>query len=126
NVARASLEELKLDYEDFLRQNQLLQWAGDDPRAENLIAQRCQNADEVRSWVNLHAEILKNTCGESRTWEIATNAILILIRVAISLLEKQLSRLAQDFTQAGGFTERLYSIRKEERSNQRIKSRFDD
>ena len=25
NVARASLEELKLDYEDFLRQNQLLQ-----------------------------------------------------------------------------------------------------
>ena len=126
NVARASLEELKLDYEDFLRQNQLLQWACDDPQAENLIAQRCQNADEVRNWVNLQAEILKNACGESRTREIAANAILVLIRVAISLLEKQLSRLAQEFTQAGGFTERLYSVRKEERANQRIKSRFDD
>ncbi|MBE6395294.1 MAG: hypothetical protein E7044_14775 [Lentisphaerae bacterium] len=121
-----SLEELKLDYEDFLRQNQLLQWADNDPRAENLIAQRCQNADEVRNWVNLQAEILKNACGESRTREIAANAILILIRVAISLLEKQLSRLAQDFTQAGGFTERLYSVRREERTNQRIKDQSDD
>ena len=126
NVARASLEELKLDYEDFLRQNQLLQWTCDDPRSENLITQRCQNADEVRNWINLQAEILKNTCGESRTREIAANAISVLIRVAISLLEKQLSRLAQDFTQAGGFTERLYSIRREERSNQRSKGRFDD
>ena len=126
NVARASLEELKLDYEDFLRQNQLLQWICDDPRSENLITQRCQNADEVRNWINLQAEILKNACGESRTREIAANAILVLIRVAVSLLEKQLSRLARDFTQAGGFSERLYSVRKEERGNQRIKGRFDD
>ena len=71
NVARASLEELKLDYEDFLRQNQLLQWTCDDPRSENLITQRCQNADEVRNWVNLQAEILKNACGKSHTREIA-------------------------------------------------------
>ena len=126
NVARASLEELKLDYEDFLRQNQLLQWTSDDLRVENLIAQRCQNADEVRNWINLQAETLKNIYGESHTREIAANAILILIRVAISLLEKQLSRLAQDFTQAGGFTERLYSVRSEERSNQRPQRRFED
>src|SRR5450756_1746547 len=33
NVARASLDELLLDYEDFLRQRGLRQWAKDDPEA---------------------------------------------------------------------------------------------
>ena len=33
NVARASLDELLLDFEDFLRQRGLPQWAKDDPRA---------------------------------------------------------------------------------------------
>lgn len=36
NVARASLEELKLDYEDFLRQRHLPQWSVHDPRRTNL------------------------------------------------------------------------------------------
>src|SRR5256885_15212522 len=34
NVARASLDELLLDYEDFLRQRGLLQWGKDDPEAQ--------------------------------------------------------------------------------------------
>ena len=33
NVAKASLEELLLDYEDYLRQNGLRQWNKDDPEA---------------------------------------------------------------------------------------------
>ena len=33
NVARASLDELLLDFEDFLRQRGLPQWSKDDPRA---------------------------------------------------------------------------------------------
>lgn len=33
NVARASLEELLLDYEDFLRQRRLAQWMPDRPEA---------------------------------------------------------------------------------------------
>jgi len=40
NVARASLEELRLDYEDFLRQRALEQWPREDARRENLIARR--------------------------------------------------------------------------------------
>jgi four helix bundle suffix protein len=51
NVARASLEELRLDYEDFLRQRGLVLWARGDPRREELIAQRCRTADEVAEWV---------------------------------------------------------------------------
>ncbi len=51
NVARASLEELKLDYEDFLRQRGLPLWEREDPRRKALVARRCCTADEVAGWV---------------------------------------------------------------------------
>lgn len=51
NVARASLEELKLDYEDYLRQNKLSLWKADDPRRKELVNQRCKTAEEVAEWV---------------------------------------------------------------------------
>jgi four helix bundle suffix protein len=51
NVARASLEELRLDYEDFLRQRGLPVWPREDPRRSELIARRCSSADEVARWV---------------------------------------------------------------------------
>lgn len=51
NVARASQEELRLDYEDFLRQRGLALWERGDPRREILIARRCRTADEVAEWV---------------------------------------------------------------------------
>ncbi|MGD9971947.1 MAG: hypothetical protein AB7S77_02680 [Desulfatirhabdiaceae bacterium] len=50
-VARASLEELKLDYEDFLRQRGLAQWERENPLRQDLIDPRCQTADEVAAWV---------------------------------------------------------------------------
>jgi four helix bundle suffix protein len=50
NVARASLEELKLDYEDFLRQHGLPLWEREDPRRKGLVARRCASADEVAAW----------------------------------------------------------------------------
>ncbi len=40
NVARASLEELRLDYEDFLRQRKLVIWPREDPRRAGLISRR--------------------------------------------------------------------------------------
>ena len=51
NVARASLEELKLDYEDYLRQRGFALWADDDPRRKELVQRRCQTAEEVAEWV---------------------------------------------------------------------------
>src|SRR5450759_2168024 len=47
NVARASLEELRLDYEDFLRQRGLEAWAKEDPRRKRLVDRRCGTADDV-------------------------------------------------------------------------------
>jgi four helix bundle protein len=51
NVARASLEELRLDYEDFLRQRGLPLWPREDPRRAELIARRCSTAEQVADWV---------------------------------------------------------------------------
>ena len=51
NVARASLEELRLDFEHFLRHRRLPLWPGDDPRRKALVARRCTTADEVAAWV---------------------------------------------------------------------------
>ncbi len=51
NVARASLEELKLDYEDYLRQGGFALWAEDEPLRKALVQRRCRTADEVAEWV---------------------------------------------------------------------------
>lgn len=51
NVARASLEELKLDYEDYLRQHDLQLWSKDEPLRKQLVAQRCTTATEVAHWI---------------------------------------------------------------------------
>src|SRR6185436_7708938 len=51
NVARASLEELRLDYEDFLRQRDLPQWPPDHPALMRFKARRCTTVEQVRAWV---------------------------------------------------------------------------
>ncbi len=51
NVARASLEELRLDYEDFLRQRGLEVWGPDHPALRRFKAKRCSTLEEVRRWV---------------------------------------------------------------------------
>jgi four helix bundle suffix protein len=87
-VARASLEELRLDYEDFLRHRHLHRWPRHDPRRNALVTRRCQTADEL-----------------------SANAALVLIGVACALLDRQVASLAGAFERDGGFTERLYRVR---------------
>lgn len=50
-VARASLEELRLDYGDFLRHRNLALWPEADPRRKALVARLCSTVDEVAVWV---------------------------------------------------------------------------
>lgn len=66
NVARASLEELRLDYEDFLRQRSMNTWGREEPRRQDLIDCRCKTADEVVRWVRKAARSgLGGQCGRS-------------------------------------------------------------
>ncbi|KIH77588.1 four helix bundle suffix domain-containing protein [Geoalkalibacter ferrihydriticus] len=134
-VARASLEELKLDYEDFLRQRRLRQWSKEDPLRQELIDRRCRTADEVAAWVmvvakssgpggqcGLSGQLGKKSTASTRSTlstrtypELSANAALVLLAVACSLLDRQVAQLAENFENDGGFTERLYRVRKQKR-----------
>lgn len=126
NVARSSLEELRLDYEDFLRQRGLRQWETDDPRRKELISRRPKTADEVAAWVKEVYErerdsstplvsTSSNPSISSSYSEIAANAALTLIAVACSLLDRQLNAQATSFENEGGFSERMYRVRQQKR-----------
>lgn len=130
NVARASLEELRLDYEDFLRQRGLPIWDRDDHRRQRLIDLRCATADEVVQWVQaehdcglrgrdrLSGQKRQSTKSTVPTYpELAANAALVLLAVACSLLDRQLAAQAKAFETEGGFTERLYRVRSKKRSS---------
>lgn len=136
NVARASLEELRLDYEDFLRQRGLPIWHRNDPRRQTLIDLRCATVDEVAQWVKKEHDRGQHgqsgQCGQqissskftaSIYTEIAANAALVLLTVACSLLDRQLVAQAKAFETEGGFTERLYRIRSEKRSTRLLSTR---
>ena len=133
NVARGSLEELRLDYEDYLRQRGLPIWDRDDPRRQRLIDRRCATADEVAAWVREERDRgrggLSGQSGQKQSSttstkskqstfpELAANAALALLAVSCSLLDRQLAAQAAAFENEGGFTERLYRVRSEKRSS---------
>jgi len=103
NVARASLEELMGDYEDFLRHRALPIWDANSPPA--LAARRQLQSDQF------------DLCEFVRTAapEATANTLLCLINQATYLIHRQLDRLEQDFLKHGGFTERLYTVRSQVR-----------
>ena len=107
-VARASLEELLLDYEDFLRQRRLRLWAKDSPEAL-AVRRKYQSDTSDRSDASDPYKIL------SAPPEVAANTLICLINQASFLLGRQLQRLEQGFLKEGGFTERLYRMRQEHR-----------
>ena len=123
NVARASLAELKLDYEDFIRQRNLNLWPREDPRRKALVNRRCNTADEVALWVKEISlpsiQSIKSIQSiqsiQSIHAETAANAALILIGVAMTLLDRQITAQAHAFQTEGGFTERLYRTRTHKR-----------
>ncbi len=116
-VARASLEELRLDYEDFLRQQDFVKWGRRDPLRTELIARRFKTADQVAGWVAEVARRMDSPDGRAIPG-VSANAALVLLAVACSLLDRQVQRLASDFEKNGGFSERLYRVRMQKRSGQ--------
>jgi four helix bundle suffix protein len=118
-VAWASLGELQLDYEDFLRDRGLKMWDESDPRRYELVERRCSNVECVPKWVEaLHARSRANR--ENATYaELAANAALVLIGVARALLDRQKQAQARAFVEEGGFTERLHRVRSAARESTR-------
>jgi four helix bundle suffix protein len=138
NVARASLEELRLDYEDYLRQHGWPLWAPNHPALVRFKARRCATLGEVRAWVEEErrgARTGTDSHGQARTntksvkvsespcesvpssAQLVANAALSLLNLCCYLLDRQLAAQAAAFEKEGGFTERLYRVRKERRGD---------
>jgi four helix bundle suffix protein len=105
-VARASLEELLLDYLDYLRQHELPVWQKGDPRAQ---AVRLLAYSENRSYTTYKSYL-------ESTPEVAANALVCLVHQTNFLLDQLLRQLDEQFLKKGGFTEKLYRARIQRRS----------
>jgi restriction system protein len=119
NVARASLEELLLDYEDFLRQNSFPMWDKDDPQALKVReVGKLHQTDAIGSesyaqWLN-HVDKA-----------IIANTLICLIHQANYLLDKQIAGLEKLFIKEGGYSERLHAARLVERQRQNQNNQSD-
>ena len=102
SVARASLEELLLDYQDFLRQRNLPLWEKNRPKAQMI---RKLAYERNRSYMTYSTYI------EGTSPKVAANALICLIHQTNFLLDQQLRQLEKQFLEQGGFTEKLYHTR---------------
>ncbi|MGH7817966.1 MAG: four helix bundle suffix domain-containing protein, partial [Candidatus Binatia bacterium] len=101
-VARASLEELLIDYQDFLRQRKLALWEKGHPKSQVI---RRLAYSENRSYTTYKTYI------EDSPPEVAANTMVCLIHQTNYLLDLLLRQLEQQFLKEGGFTEKLYRVR---------------
>ena len=102
NVARASLEELLLDYQDFLRVRDLPQWPKNSKEAlyiRKLGSRSDESYETYRPFM------------ETRPPGVLANIALCLIHQANYLLDQLIRRLEKDFVQKGGLRERMTRAR---------------
>jgi four helix bundle suffix protein len=110
NVAKASLEELMLDYEDFLRTRNLLIWG-----INHRLTVRFRELNRTpNATYQTYVKAIEN--GNP---EICANSMICLIKIVMYLLAKQIQQLEKDFLQHGGLRERMTKARIESRNNQK-------
>jgi len=102
SVARASLEELLVDFQDYLRQHSLPLWGKDHPKAKQ-VRDLCYKQDRSYS---THGHYL-----EDAQAEVEANTLICLIHETNYPLDQQLRSLEKEFLEEGGFTEKLYRAR---------------
>ena len=112
NVARASLDELLLDYEDYLRQRGMRMWEKDDPEAKEVRNVRRGNRTEGTDRTDALAYERWLRSSDSA---VVANAIICLTHQANFLLDRQIRSLEQDFVNKGGYSEQLAAARIAER-----------
>lgn len=93
NVARASLEELLIDYEDFLRTNKLIIW-----NKEHKLVVRFR---ELNKTPNANYQTYVKAI-ENKEPEICANSMICLIRIVSYLLNNQIKTLEKEFIRSGG------------------------
>lgn len=102
NVNRASLHELLLDYEDYLRVRGLEQWRFDDPRCVQTRAFCKAHLDS-----SIYREKIKE-----RSDETIANIAITLIHQCDVLIKGLIEWKKRQFLENGGIKEEMYRARK--------------
>ena len=111
NVARASLEELLIDYEDFLRTKKLPLW----DKNHRLVARlRELNKSTGKPTYETFQKAI-----EHENPEICANAMITLIKICTYLLKQQIKQLEIAFVEEGGLRERMTRARIEQRNKKK-------
>ena len=117
NVARASLEELLLDFEDYLRHRHHPQWDPDSPEALEVrripysVKNVPSNPSDLSDLTNHQRWVLYAPWLEHADPAIRANATICLIHQANYLLDQQIAALEKSFIEDGGYTEQLATAR---------------
>lgn len=107
NVARGSLEELKIDYQDFLRIRKLPLWH----QNHKLVVRFRELNRTPNATYQTYIRAIENP-----EPEICANVMICLINVVTYLLSKQLEALEKAFLNEGGLRERMTQARLKKRN----------
>ena len=105
NVAKASLQELLVDYEDYLRTRNHRQWEND---SVELLKMRDLGRKHNDSAFYM-------TLVKTRPPETIANMAICMIKQTDYMLFKQLQSLGEDFLKNGGMRERMTRMRLDRR-----------
>ena len=108
NVARASLEELLIDYRDFLRVRQQPVWEKTSKEVSYVRKLGNQPSETYETY--------REICS-SRPEDVVANIAICLIHQANYLLDQQIRRLEQDFIKEGGLREKMTRVRLQQRDD---------
>lgn len=105
NVAKSSMHELRLDYEDYLLTRRLEKWAVDDPRTR-----------QTRSYTRTHMlpEQYQHMV-DTRTDETAANIAITMLHQFDVLITRLIEAQKRRFLEEGGIKEQMYRARMQAR-----------
>ncbi len=124
DVARASLSELRGDFEIFILDRNQLPWSVHSPEAKAVNA---ISLDPAPFSDDLVHESAKHAIEQRRKYSpwldaddavVVANAMLIIIGRALNMLKSQIEAQGKAFEETGGFSERLTTRRIEVRDQQ--------
>jgi restriction system protein len=125
NVARSSLEELLLDFEDYLRHRRLRTWDAGSPEAmsvRSVVSQWKKDQSDQSELTDLTDQQrwqLYSRWLDHDQPEVRANAVICLIHQANFLLDQQIDTLEQQFIDEGGYSEQLATARLQKRAESR-------
>jgi four helix bundle suffix protein len=108
NVAKASLQELLIDYEDYLRVRELEQWPTDSEKSQQ-TRRYCATHNDAASY----RDAIK-----TRSDETVANIAITLIHQADFLLMNLIEHQKREFLSNGGIREEMTRARINERNKQ--------